>query len=132
MGDYHILIVDRDSSLQRIVAIRLKGLGCIIDQVCSVNQAIERMQKTKYSVIFLECEEDVSSNLTLLDCANDDEGKPRVIFIAHKLRHALLNEFFAKGGSRYLGKPLRMESVKGLIVSTVQNANAYDSGYVYE
>lgn len=103
------LVIDDDSSCRDIASMNCKGLGFIVDEADSAEEAIKLCQQKHYSLIVIDWKLPRMSGLDFLQYLNDTEllSETTVIFSTMYSSEEKKKLAFSAGAKGFLTKPYR-------------------------
>ncbi len=136
VGNYEgcILVVDDVELNLKVVRMFLKDSGLIVDSAFNGRECLEKIQKTKYDIIFLDYMmpemDGVETLRRMKEMDHCNQDTPVVMLTANALRGAM-EKFLEEGFDDYLTKPLEMKKLDDMISKYIprkEGVEQYPSG----
>lgn len=127
-----ILIVDDDTSLLKLLSIRLRSEGYDVSTATSVDNAIRLITDKKFSVVLSDLRMPGKDGLYLLDYVSEHQPSLPVILIT---AHGSINEAVIateKGALGFITKPIDHEKLREALGNAVAQSSTYISTGWYQ
>ncbi len=107
------LVVDDVMENREALCQMIKLLGGEVEQAKNGEEALEKIYKDKFDVVFLDNHMPVLTGSETLKKMNEDLGdqKPRVVIVSASVLKHERKEFLELGCSEFLGKPIMIEKI---------------------
>jgi CheY-like chemotaxis protein len=118
--DFSVLLVDDNHTNQEMGRAMIEALGCRIDVASNGYEALDRVECTRYDIIFMDCQMPLLDGLEatrLIRRQEKQQGRPRVVIVAmtgdsaDEGRRRCLDA----GMDDHLCKPFRMDDLSHII-----------------
>lgn len=123
-----VLLVEDMITNQMVAKVMLEGLGCVVDVANNGAEAVEKVQKKQYPVIFMDCQMPVmdgfeaTRGIRALQRAHAHIGAPYIIAQTANALEGDKNACFQAGMDSYITKPLTKTALqKALLDALVAN-----------
>ena len=125
---HHILLVDDDDSLLRLVTLRLESQGFKVSAASSANQALRLMYNTQFDLVLSDIRMPGMDGIALFDeVMNRYDDIPLILMTAHgTIQDAVLAT--QKGVFGFLTKPLDHDELNKLIDRAIESNKKVASG----
>jgi signal transduction histidine kinase/CheY-like chemotaxis protein/HPt (histidine-containing phosphotransfer) domain-containing protein len=111
----HILVVEDNPVNQRVASRLLQRMGCRVDVVASGRDALRKIERQTYAVVFMDCEMPEMDGFEVTRTIREQErGTDRHLYIVAMTAHAMAGDrerCLAAGMDEYLSKPVREATV---------------------
>jgi CheY-like chemotaxis protein/HPt (histidine-containing phosphotransfer) domain-containing protein len=120
MANCNVLLVEDNPVNQEVGRTMMEAFGCLVDVASNGYEVLDRMERTRYDIIFMDCEMPVMDGFEatrVIRQREKQQGKPRATIVAltanvaDEGRHQCLDA----GMDDYLGKPFRMRDLSQMI-----------------
>ena len=107
------LVVDDVMENREALCQMIQLLGGVVEQAKNGEEALEKIYKDKFDVVFLDNHMPVLTGSETLKKMNEDLGdqKPRVVIVSASVLKHERKEFVELGCSEFLGKPIMIEKI---------------------
>jgi len=110
-GTPHVLVVEDNPINQKLAVVLLQRMGCTVDCCVNGRDAVERVQKDRFSLVLMDVNMPVMDGLTATRLIRALEGPvsliPVVVLTADTMNEARANAL-AAGANEFLSKPVQM------------------------
>jgi two-component system, sensor histidine kinase and response regulator len=114
-----VLVVDDNTTNQKVARLMLENLGCRVDVACNGKEAIDMLELLPYDVVFMDCEmpemDGYHATAEIRRRHADDRHVP-VVAMTAKAIQGDRERCLAAGMDDYISKPVRLEDLDAALV----------------
>jgi len=120
MHNSNVLLVDDNPVNQEVGRTMMQAFGCRVDVASGGHEVLDRMESTRYDIVFMDCQMPVMDGLEttrLIRQREKQQGRPRVTIVALTAHSADedRSRCLEAGMDDYLGKPFRMQDLSRMM-----------------
>ncbi len=118
----HVLVVEDNVVNQKMTVKMLEKLGCRVDVASNGAEAIERMEKLKYDLVFMDCqmpEMDGYEATAEIRRREEDSGHTLIIAITAHAMEGDREKCLKAGMDDYIAKPIKRETLSEMLKNWV-------------
>jgi CheY-like chemotaxis protein len=120
MYNCNVLLAEDNPVNQHVGRIMMEAFGCRVDVASNGSEVLERMESTRYDIVFMDCEMPVMDGLEATRLIREKEKqqrKPMATIVALTAHGADKDRSrcFEAGMNDYLGKPFRMQDLSSMM-----------------
>jgi two-component system sensor histidine kinase/response regulator len=120
MYDSNVLLAEDNPVNQEVGRTMMEAFGCRVDVASNGSEVLDRMQATRYDIVFMDCEMPVMGGLEatrLIRQREKQQSKPRATIVALTAHGADedRSRCLEAGMDDYLGKPFRMQDLSRMM-----------------
>jgi two-component system sensor histidine kinase/response regulator len=132
MYDSNVLVAEDNPVNQEVGRAMMEALGCRVDVASNGSEVLDRMESTRYDIIFMDCEMPVMGGLEatrLIRQREEQQRKPKATIVALTAHGADedRSRCLEAGMDDYLGKPFRMQDLCRMMEKWCVGTSARDS-----
>jgi CheY-like chemotaxis protein len=120
MHNSNVLLVDDNPVNQEVGRTMMQAFGCRVDVASGGHEVLDRMESTRYDIVFMDCQMPVMDGLEttrLIRQREKQQGRPRATIVALTAHSADedRSRCLEAGMDDYLGKPFRMQDLSHMM-----------------
>jgi two-component system, sensor histidine kinase and response regulator len=118
--DSNVLLAEDNPVNQEVGRTMMEAIGCRVDVASNGSEVIDRLESSRYDIVFMDCEMPVMGGLEatrLIREREKQQSRPRATIVALTAYGADedRSRCLAAGMDDYLGKPFRMQDLSGMM-----------------
>lgn len=128
----NVLLVEDNPVNQEVGRTMMEAFGCRVDVASNGSEALDRMESSRYDIVFMDCQMPVMDGLEasrLIRQREKQQGRPRAAIVALTAHVADQDRSrcLEAGMDDYLGKPFRMQELSRMMEKWRVRISARDS-----
>ncbi len=132
MFNCNVLLAEDNPVNQHVGRAMMEAFGCRVDVASNGTEVLDRMESTRYDIVFMDCEMPVMGGLEatrLIRQREKQQSKPMATIVALTAHGADEDRYrcFEAGMNDYLGKPFRMQDLCTLMEKWRVRVSVLDS-----
>lgn len=125
----HVLLAEDQKTNQMVISLMLKNIGCTVDFAANGLEAIEKIHKNSYDVVFMDIQMPVMDGLTAVKKIREeqtDRNLPVIIGLSAKAMEGDAEYYIAQGMDDYLTKPVDTKLLRQSLIKWRNKSGRYN------